>query len=226
LETAVINLLNELSRKKIPHRERLHRSFLDLKNELGRIPSYLELHLHGSPNSWEYKNEFGSYVGFLVWADCLTKEEEEVYHRYEAWIRDIEKTVMTKSYKMIVLLYMLERGPDHWADSVTSEEVAPFFHGYLMEKEYRRRIDFSDKDSKRLWEYNETGVSKLIESMPMTKWGFAKGSMTRFEDGVFSLKVEPAVEHRAILYRWTKDICLYRLHHHFERKEQKQGPLQ
>jgi superfamily II DNA or RNA helicase/HKD family nuclease len=226
LETAVINLLDELSRKKMPHRERLHRSFLDLKNELGRIPSYLELHLHGSSNSWEYKNEFGSYVGFLVWADCLTKEEEEVYHRYEAWIRDIEKTVMTKSYKMIVLLYMLERGPEHWAESVTSEEMAPFFHGYLMEKEYRRRIDFSDKDSKRLWEYNETGVSKLIERMPMTKWGSAKGSMTHFEDGVFSLTVEPAVEHRAILYRWIKEICLYRLHHHFERKEQKQGPLQ
>lgn len=35
LETAVINLLDELSRKKLPHRERLHRSFLDLKNELG-----------------------------------------------------------------------------------------------------------------------------------------------------------------------------------------------
>ncbi|WP_116188353.1 DEAD/DEAH box helicase family protein [Paenibacillus taihuensis] len=226
LETAVINLLDELSRKKLPHRERLHRSFLDLKNELGRIPTYLELHLYGRSNSWEYRNEFGSYVGFLQWAECLTKEEEEVYYLYEAWVRDVEKTVMTKSYKMIVLLYMLERGPEHWAESVTAKEVAAFFHGYLMGKEYRRRIDFSDKDSKRLWEYNETGVSQLIERMPMTKWGSAKGSMTRFEDGVFSLKIEPAYEHRSILYRWTKEICLYRLHHHFERKEQKQGPLQ
>ncbi|MUG70586.1 DNA helicase [Paenibacillus validus] len=226
LETAVINLLDELSRKKLPHRERLHRSFLDLQNELGRIPTYLELHLYGRSNSWEYRNEFGSYVGFLGWAECLTKEEEEVYYRYEAWIRDVEKTVMTKSYKMIVLLYMLERGPEHWAESVTSKEVASFFHGYLMEKEYRRRIDFSDKDSRKLWEYNETGVSQLIERMPMTKWGSAKGSMTRFEDGVFSLRNEPAPEHRSILYRWTKEICLYRLHHHFERKEQKQGPLQ
>lgn len=58
---------------------------------------------------------------------------------------------MTKSYKMIILLYMLERGSEHWAESVTSKETAPFFHGYLMKKEYRRRIDFSDKDSKRLW---------------------------------------------------------------------------
>lgn len=48
LETSVINLLDELSRKKLPHRERLHRSFLDLKNELGRIPTYLGLHLMGA----------------------------------------------------------------------------------------------------------------------------------------------------------------------------------
>lgn len=221
LETSVINLLDELSRKRLPHRERLHRSFLDLKNELGRIPTYLELHLYGKSNSWEYRNEFGSYIGFLNWAECLTKEEEEVYHQYVSWIRDVEKTVMTKSYKMIVLLYMLERGSEHWIDPVTSREVAPFFHGYLMKKEYRRRIDFSDKDSKRLWEYNESGVSQLIERMPMMKWGAAKGSMTRFEDGVFSLRFEISSDHRSILYRWTKEICLYRLHHHFERKEEK-----
>ncbi len=221
LDTAVINLLNELSRKKLPHRERLYRSFLDLKNEIGRIPSYLELHLYGQSNSWEYRNEFGSYVGFLHWADCLSKEEEEVYYQYEAWILDIEKTVMSKSYKMIVLLYMLERGPEQWFNSVTSAETASFFHSYLMEKEYRKRIDFSDKESKRLWTYNEAGVSQLIERMPMSKWGSAKGSMTSFENGVFSFKIDPAPEHSSILYHWSKDICLYRLHLHFERKEQK-----
>ena len=95
---------------------------------------------------------------------------------------------MTKSNKIIGALYTLQCGPEYWAESVTPQEVAPFFHGYLVEKEYRRRIDFSDKDSKRLWEYHETGVSQLIERMPMTKWGSAKGSMTRFDDGVFSLK--------------------------------------
>lgn len=225
LETAVINLLDELSRKKLPHRDRLHRSFLDLKNEFGRIPSYLELHLYGNSNSWEYRNEFGSYVGFLNWVECLTKEEEEVYYRYEAWIRDVEKTVMAKSYKMIVLLYMLERGPEHWTEPVTAQETAYFFHKYLTEKEFRKRIDFSDKESRRLWEYNEDGVSQLIERMPMTKWSAAKGSMTRFENGTFSLWFEVAPEHSEILHRWTREICEYRLHYHFERKEQRQGLL-
>ncbi|MGF7048396.1 hypothetical protein J2T13_002904 [Paenibacillus sp. DS2015] len=68
-----------------------------MKQELGRIPTYLELHLHGNSGSQQYRNEFGSYIGFLHWAELLS---------YEAWLRDVEKTVMTKSYKMIVLLYM------------------------------------------------------------------------------------------------------------------------
>lgn len=223
LETQVINLLDEFSRKKLPHRDQLLRSFLDLKNELGRIPTYLELHLHGSSNSLEYRNEFGSYIGFLHWAECLTPAESEIYYNYEAWIRDVEKTVMTKSYKMIVLLYMLGRGADKWTKPVTPEEVAPYFHKYLTEKEYRKRIDFSDRESQRLWTYDEGDVGQLIEKMPMTKWSSSKGSMTAFEDGLFSLKIDPTPEERSILHKWTNEICLYRLHLHFERKAQKQG---
>lgn len=223
LEIEVINLLDELSRKKLPHRDQLLRSFQGMKNELGRIPTYLELHLHGSSNSVEYRNEFGSYIGFLHWADYLTPAESEVYYNFEAWVRDVEKTVMSKSYKMIVLLYMLERGVDSWTKSVTPGEVAPFFHRYLTEKEYRKRIDFSDRESQRLWTYDDESVSQLVARMPMTKWGSAKGSMTAFEDGDFSLKITPTPDESSILHKWTYEICQYRLHAHFERKEQKQG---
>lgn len=221
LETEVINLLDELSRKKRPHREQLHRSFLDLKGEMGRIPTYLEMHLHGSSHSQEYRNEFGSYIGFLHWADCLTAAESDVYYKYESWIRDVEKTAMSKSYKMVVLLYMLQRGVESWTKPVTPQEVAPFFHSYLTEKEYRKRIDFSDRESQRLWTYDEGNVSQLIARMPMTKWSSSKGSMTAFENGLFSLKIDPTIEDRSILHRWSNEICLYRLHVHFERKEQK-----
>ncbi|MBP1995822.1 DEAD/DEAH box helicase family protein [Paenibacillus eucommiae] len=221
LETEVINLLDELSRRRLPHRDQLLRSFLDLKNELGRVPTYLELHLHGSSNSLEYRNEFGSYIGFLYWAECLEPAEKEVFYKYEAWIRDVEKTVMAKSYKMVVLLYMLERGVESWPKPVTPREVAPFFHKYLTEKEYRRRIDFSDREAQRLWTYDEDGVSQLIARMPMQKWGSSKGSMTAFEDRVFSLRIEPTAEESVILHKWTKEICLFRLHLHFERKEQR-----
>jgi hypothetical protein len=122
---------------------------------------------------------------------------------------------------MIVLLYMLERGEARWMEPITPGEMAEFFYTYLTEKEYRKRKDFSDKGNAALTEWNETTakrIEKLIIDMPMSKWSGAKGSMTWFEDGVFSLNVEVQdTEERAVLYRWTREICLYRLHAYFER---------
>ncbi|MGG4478851.1 hypothetical protein [Paenibacillus illinoisensis] len=106
-------------------------------------------------------------------------------------------------------------------DPVTPGELASFFHTYLTEEEHRKRKDFSDKDKLALWEWNEKTaieIEKLIVKMPMSMWCKGKGSMASFEDGIFSLNVHVRdVEERALLYRWTKEICLYRLHAYFER---------
>ncbi|MBV7504777.1 hypothetical protein KW850_05795 [Bacillus sp. sid0103] len=113
---------------------------------------------------------------------------------------------------------MLEQGVSNWYHPISSIEVAPFFHQYLMEKEHRKRIDFSDKGAKKLWDYDESGVSKLIASMPMTKWsGSSKGLIT-YEQDTFMLNLEVAKEEEISLFNWTKEICEYRLHYHFERK--------
>ncbi|WP_276674713.1 hypothetical protein [Caldibacillus debilis] len=125
---------------------------------------------------------------------------------------------MAKSYKMVVLLAMLNRGPSRWHLPITPKEAAPFFHQYLMEKEYRKRIDFSDKKTKQLWIYDEEKVGKLIAEMPMTKWSGSSNVLLSFENGVFSLNFSIAKEDEEILYQWTKEICEYRLHVYFERK--------
>lgn len=125
---------------------------------------------------------------------------------------------MAKSYKMVVLLAMLQRGKSNWYQPTTPKEVAPFFHQYLTAKEYRRKIDFNDKETKRLWNYDKEKVSKLIDKMPMSKWsGSSKGIVT-FENNVFKINIDVKKEDEDILYEWTQQICLYRLHYHFERK--------
>jgi len=215
LDIKVIDLLKEMVRKRHPRREKLLSDYLTLKSEIGRRPTYLELHLKGGSNSVEYRQEWKSYFGFLSWAEELSTQELEVYHRYEKWFWDVEKTSMTKSYKMVVLLSMLERGLSDWYKGITPSEVAPFFHHYLMEKEYRKQIDFYDKSSRKLWDYNEERVSKLISTMPMSKW---TGEMVSFEDGIFRCTFDVLPEDQEIVFNWTKQICEYRLHYHFERK--------
>jgi hypothetical protein len=218
LDVNVINLLKEMSRKRQPRREKLFNDYMDLNRDLGKRPSYLELHLKGASDSPQYRQEFSSYFEFLKWAEELTVQEIEIYNRYENWFVEVEKTGMSKSYKMVVLLAMLERGVLNWYHPISSREAAPFFHHYLMEKEHRNRIDFSDKGAKKLWDYDEKGVSKLIATMPMTKWsGSSKGLIT-FENDIFKLNFDVLKEDEATVFNWTKEICEYRLHYHYERK--------
>lgn len=217
-DIGVIDLFREMSLKRQPRKEKLLHAFLKLKMELGRIPTYLELHLHGRENSRDYKQEFKSYVGFLDWANQLSEEEKEVLQEYQAWIQEVESTNMTKSYKMVVLLYMLERGEGDWSKPLTPQEAAPFFHQYFMEKEYRKNVDFSDGSSKKLWDYDEDKVSKLIADMPMTKWSGSSTGLISFINGVFSLSFGINEKDSPTLYRWTREICLYRLNVYFERK--------
>ncbi|OCA90400.1 DNA helicase [Bacillus sp. FJAT-27225] len=218
LDVRVIDLLKEMKRKREPRKEKLLNDYLVLKQSLGRRPSYVELHLSGASESKQYRQEFGSYVGFLNWAGELSDHEIEVYQRHRDWLEEVEKTSMSKSYKMVLLLAMLERGPSDWYEPITPMEVAPFFHRYLTETEYRKRIDFSDKSSRKLWEYDERAISSLIARMPMTMWDRGPEGLTSFENGVFKINFEIVPENRHLVFNWTREVCNYRLHYHFERR--------
>lgn len=220
LEIGVVNLLEALAAKRQPRKEKLLAAYRELKQELGRRPAYLELHLHGEAASREYRQEFRTYVGFLNWAGELTEQEQAALIRWERWLVEVEGTVMTKSYKMVLLLAMLQRGKEDWHKPISPEEAAPFFHRYLTEKEYRWKIDFSDKETQRLHEYDESKVAKLIARMPMIKWSGSSKGLLSFENGIFSLQdmTEEDESTSTLLYEWTREICLYRLHAYFERK--------
>ncbi|EPZ38352.1 HKD family nuclease fused to DNA/RNA helicase of superfamily II [Anoxybacillus ayderensis] len=217
-DVRVVHLLEEMRRKRQPRKENLLVDYYDVKQQLGRRPTYLELHLYGRSVAKEYRDEFKSYVGFLYWADELSEREKEVFLKYEPWLIEVERTTMTKSYKMVVLQAMLNRGPSHWHLPIMPNEVAPFFHQYLTEKEYRKRIDFSDGETKRLWQYDEQKVAKLIAKMPMTKWSGSSNGLILFDNNVFTLNFSIAREDEKILHQWTQEICEYRLHVYFERR--------
>ncbi|WP_424237594.1 DEAD/DEAH box helicase family protein [Bhargavaea ginsengi] len=223
LDLQVINLLKEMARKRVPRRDALIAAYFDLKRELGRRPEYLEFHLQADADSKAVKQEFGSYFGMLTYAGELSEEEMQVWERYKDWFIEVEKTEMNKSYKMVVLLYMLSRGPKHWTYPVAPEEVAPFFHRYLTEKEYRKKVDLDSKKGQGLIEYNESRISILIAEMPMTMWsGSEKADMVIFEENRFSIQLpQPSGEQVALLYDWTEQTANFRLHEHFERKMKK-----
>lgn len=223
LDTRVINLLEEMRKKRQPRKEALLDSYNRVKQELGRRPTYQELHFHGRIDSRAYKQEFPSYVGFLDWAGELNDHETSAYRTVSAWLKEVESTGMTKSYKMVVLLAMLEKGSKGWTRSISPAQVAPFFHHYYMEKEYRKRTDLSDKEGRRLWTFDEAKVASLIARMPMSKWAGSSKGLVTFENRQFSVGFSVGPDDELTLYDWTKQICEYRLHTYFERKGQRKG---
>lgn len=220
LETKVVDLLAEMARKKQPRKDALKDAYYELKYEMGRRPSYLELHLHGRMGAKAYYDEWKSYHRFLYEMEELNEVEIEVYLQYEGWLKDVEKTGMSRSYKMVLLKAMLERGPSDWYKPVTSIEVAPYFHSYLTSEEYRKRIDFSGKSHKQMWKYDEKKVAGLIAKMPMTKWSESSDGLITFEDGSFKVQLEVPERFEQIVFEFTREICEYRLHAYFQRKEE------
>lgn len=218
LELKVINLFEEMAKKRQPRKEKLLFAYQELKQRLGRRPSYLELHLYGKEESKEYRQEFRSFAGFLAWANELATFEHSVYEKYKPWLEEVEFTDMSKGYKMVLLLAMLDRGPENWHKPITAEEAAPFFKSYYQSKNYRMKIEFSKERSKGKWLDDEKELVRKIETMPMTKWSGTSNGQAEFADGQFRLLFPVDKDDEQILYVWTREICEYRLHVYFERK--------
>ncbi|MCH4825376.1 DEAD/DEAH box helicase family protein [Planococcus halocryophilus] len=219
LDLQVINLLEEMRKKRSPRKELVVMEYQELKKEMGKGPSYLEFHLHANLDSKMVKQEFGSYIGMLAYAEELTESEQNVWLKYKNWLLEVEKTLMTKSYKLVVLSYMLSKGMGKWLEPITPQEAAPFFHSYLTKKDYRMKLDFSDAQGKRLRKYDEKKMADVISQMPMTKWsGSAKEGLVTFENDMFKFNLQPSHEENESLYQWTREIAEYRLHAYFEKK--------
>jgi len=218
LDLAVVNLLEEMKRKRSPRKQQLVDAFSKLKTDLGVRPTYLDFHLKADADSRSIKQEFGSYPGLLAYSGELSDIELDAFERDKKWIQEATGTGMTKSYKMIVLHYMLSRGQHNWLNPVTPEQIAPYFHRYFTEKDYRIRTDFSDKQGEELRTYNKKKIASLLTRMPLPYWSSSSKGLISFQDNVFTIHVAPLPEHAEILYRWTKEICEYRLHAYFERK--------
>ncbi|SDZ79961.1 Superfamily II DNA or RNA helicase [Thalassobacillus cyri] len=218
LDTRAIDLIEEIRKKASPRKEQLRMAYQKVKEMLGRRPTYLELHLRSDINAKEYKRIFRSYFGFLKWADELSEEEIRVYERYQDWLEEVERTAMSKSYKMVVLELMLNRGVELFDQPLQAEGIAYDFHQFFMSKRYRRDTDFSTKKAKALWDYKEEKVVKLIEEMPFTKWAGSSKGLVEFDGDVFSVAMDVDEIDKEVLYQLTKEICEYRLEHYFEKK--------
>ncbi|MEF7441723.1 hypothetical protein V4V36_24170 [Paenibacillus lautus] len=193
-------------------------AYRELKKRLDHRPSYLELHQLGRVNSQEYRQVFDSYPNFLLQMKELEKKEATIAKKYGRWFKEIENTIIRKSYKMALLFIMLERGIEKWMEPITADEAAPFFYDYYMNDEFRKKIDFSDNETQKMWGAPIERTSQLISRMPMTHWAKSGKRLVDYANGYFTIGFQVREVDRELVYKWTREICEYRLIEYFERK--------
>lgn len=207
----VIDLLQEILRKKQTKRQQIEQAFQDMQYDLGRTPTYLEFYLQCGIDDVPITKEYGTYIHFLNALDELDAIEKEIFISFEKLLLEVEKTNMSRSYKMVLLQTMLERGASNWYKPMTAEEVAPSFIAYLEEPS-RKQIEAIPTD------FNQ--VIRRIEQMPMTKWASSSKGLATFENGSFAFLIDIPKESENILFEWMQQICAYRLHRHFAKKSE------
>jgi len=206
-DTRALELIHRL-RQPSQRKLRLIEQYERIKYELGHRPSYVEIGEYAAVPQG-YKQDWGSYVGFLKEHQELSDEEVEAYDANRELIEQVEKTIMNRSYKMVVLLAMLERGEERWMEPITAGEVAPFFYEYLHAEKYRELKDTQTAELKGL--FDTVKVESLLKKMPFPRMG---GILT-FSGEFLLMRLN--IKSRE-LYRIIKDIVNYRINEYFRSK--------
>lgn len=213
-----VDLLKRMVTRSSTRRQLLERNYLQVKEELGRRPSYPELLQHGEYSMDAYRTEWkkdGGFVGFLSRIDELNSEESALYEDARSLLHEAEYTDMTKSYKMIVLLIMLSRGVEGWLQPLRASEAARSFYDFINAESYRQQIDGMTKDFQS--PFNQQKLERLLLRMPFDK--LAKGPFY-VSDESLHIEENPAYSH-PLVYEWVSQIVDVRLHHYFSRKASK-----
>lgn len=207
-DTRALELIHRL-RQPGQRKLRLIEQYEQLKYELGRRPSYVEIGEYATVPQG-YKQEWGSYTGFLKEQQELSQEEVEAYDANRKLIEQVEKTQMNRSYKMIVLLAMLERGEERWMEPITAAEVAPFFYEYLHAEKYREIKDAQTVELKG--RFISPKIERLLERQPFPKIG----QPFVFGDNRLTVSTVHSLSNR--LYDIVREIVQYRINIYFAKK--------
>jgi superfamily II DNA or RNA helicase/diadenosine tetraphosphate (Ap4A) HIT family hydrolase len=207
-ELEAVDILKGLLRLK---GDALTAYYEDFRERNGIRPSAVEA-FHEGYNPRSARKVYGSWHGFVKAMGDLNATESATLDSFSGLLEALEITPMTKSFKMLVLLAMLNR--DRFPGAIQIGELVDAF-GELARRSARLREDagvaLDDVDTLR----------KLIEENPIAAWTEGKGTggtpYFTYEDGVFSSALGAGDEGREALQQMIRELVDWRLAEYLQR---------
>ncbi len=188
------------------------RAYYDQFVELhGRRPYAVEAYQDGyNPRS------VSPWLGFVRDADSLDAAQRDVLLAHEPFLTELEKTSMTKSYKMLVVQALLNR--DALPGSITIEELSDEF-AKLATRSARLANDLSVPLE------DAAAVRALVLKNPIQAWTDKDNPYFRVTGTRLETTFQADREHRVILQKLAREIVDWRLAEYIDRPGQAQGDI-
>ncbi|MCP3993476.1 MAG: DUF3427 domain-containing protein [bacterium] len=211
IETDAIDMLEKICR--ISKDDALVFEYQSLRNSHGRRPTASEV-LATGVHMKPVKDRHGTWFEFVDSQGDLEPHEARVLARHRPWFKDLLTTNMTRSYKMVTLRGMLDRGRMRAGMSV--KEIVQHSHRIMRDDLLlRRELEEVDRSPDSL-----NRLEKIWREMPLTKWTAGKSTSRRWfdlKDDNFSYAEDVAAEDAETFDEMTAEMVDMRLADHRNR---------
>jgi superfamily II DNA or RNA helicase/HKD family nuclease len=207
-----IDILRGLLRVAPNASEALRAYVQDFVQLHGVRPTALEAYRDGyTPRA--VRPHFGSWFGFLGALSLLEPAEEAVLGTCPEFLRALEVTRMTRSFKMVTLLGMLNA--DRFPGAIELTELSRAVME-LCERQSAVRADFGDHC------HDEGSLAACLRENPIAAWTGAAdgGPYFEFEGARFTSKVIVPDEHKPPLQLLTRELAEWRLAEYLEGQQE------
>ena len=187
--------------------------YKDFRERHGIRPTAVELY-HSGYNPRSLRRTHGSWMKFVRTMGDLCPLEQRVVETVSDFLEVVETMPMTKSFKMLTLLAMLNR--DALPGEIAINDLAQEFRRVARRSEtLRADVGISlEQDS---------DLQKLIEKNPVGAWCGAKGTgdrpFFRGDDGNFRSDFAVAAELRGDFQHLVRELVDWRLAEYLDRGE-------
>ena len=185
--------------------------YVALRDSLGRRPTLAELYRSGA-SMLSMRNDYGDWFALVEAMDDLDIEEQEIANKHRGFLREVETTAMTKSFKMVLLEAFQELGG--WEQPPTVGTLADRSWQVLQ----RRRALLADlpEAQRKLENGTSDNWQRYWTANPVNAWlggnsSARKNIYFQLQNSLFEANFAPADAHQKKFEQMVQEIIDYRL---------------
>lgn len=220
----LIDLFERMEKRTHSIHQKIQNEFNRIKELLEKVPTRMELFTYMDEEIYNLclsnakENPFRDYLGYLEKESLLTEEEKYIHNSIAGdFLIELERTSMTRSYKMPVLYSFIEK--DSILQAVTEEQLLQKWKGFFAKnknwKDLPKVVSYQDylkiTDKAHLDNIKKNPVNFLKQSAP-DFFVSTDSALIALSDGLVSYLKNP------IFAEQVKDIIDYRTIHYYSKK--------